>query len=167
MSMSSLGSGKLHYYLEGAVFEVYKDCTAFKSLPNMKTTNRYIFRWQIAMQEYRGNMIIIYKEGKSYTHANVLSRWPLDNVKRNSGYDPEVAAKITIHFMEIDRKKNFGFAEWAPETGTPDSGNNSSEGTDTPILGISSSELHTEFLNAVMKTYAKQKQCGILLKLLQ
>ncbi|MBW0479743.1 hypothetical protein O181_019458 [Austropuccinia psidii MF-1] len=68
--------------------------------------------------------------------------------------------------MEIDRKKNFRFSEWAPESGTPDSGNTDSEGTETPILGISSSELHTEFFNAVMKTYSKHKQCGILLKLL-
>ncbi|MBW0486905.1 hypothetical protein O181_026620 [Austropuccinia psidii MF-1] len=52
--------------------------------------------------------------------------------------------------MEIDRKKNFRFSEWAPEHGTPDNGNTSSEGTETPILGISSSELHTEFFNAVM-----------------
>ncbi|MBW0577717.1 hypothetical protein O181_117432 [Austropuccinia psidii MF-1] len=42
---------KLHYYLEGAVFEVCKDCTALKSLPNMKTTNRHMLRWQIAIQE--------------------------------------------------------------------------------------------------------------------
>ncbi|MBW0558012.1 hypothetical protein O181_097727 [Austropuccinia psidii MF-1] len=42
---------KLHYYLEGAVFEVYTDCTALKSLLNMKTTNRHMFRWQIAIQE--------------------------------------------------------------------------------------------------------------------
>ncbi|MBW0465169.1 hypothetical protein O181_004884 [Austropuccinia psidii MF-1] len=41
---------KLHYYLEGAVFEVYTDCTAFKSLLNMKTTNRHMLRWQIAIQ---------------------------------------------------------------------------------------------------------------------
>ncbi|MBW0474521.1 hypothetical protein O181_014236 [Austropuccinia psidii MF-1] len=47
---------KLHYYLEGAVFEVYTDCIALKSLLNMKTTNRNILRWQIAIQEYRGNM---------------------------------------------------------------------------------------------------------------
>ncbi|MBW0475698.1 hypothetical protein O181_015413 [Austropuccinia psidii MF-1] len=33
---------KLHYYLEGAVFEVYIDCTALKALLNMKTTNRHI-----------------------------------------------------------------------------------------------------------------------------
>ncbi|MBW0591486.1 hypothetical protein O181_131201 [Austropuccinia psidii MF-1] len=30
---------KLHYYLEGAVFEVCTDCSALKSLLNMKTTN--------------------------------------------------------------------------------------------------------------------------------
>ncbi|MBW0518910.1 hypothetical protein O181_058625 [Austropuccinia psidii MF-1] len=158
---------KLHYYLEGEVFEVYTDCTALKSLLNMKTTNSHILRWQITIQEYRGNMTIICKEGKSHTHADGLSIWPLDNVKSNPAYDPEVAAKISIHFIEIDRRKNFRFCEWAPESGTPDSGNSNSEGTETPIQGISSSELHTEFLNAVMKTYAKYKQCGILLQLLQ
>ncbi|MBW0498522.1 hypothetical protein O181_038237 [Austropuccinia psidii MF-1] len=42
-----------------------------------------------------------------------------------------------------------------------------SEGTETPILGISSSEKHTELFNAVMKTYSKHKQCAILLQLFQ
>ncbi|MBW0517844.1 hypothetical protein O181_057559 [Austropuccinia psidii MF-1] len=65
---------KLYYYLEGAVFEVYTDCTVLKSLLNMKTTNRNILRWQIAIQEYRGNMTIIYKEGISHTNADGLSR---------------------------------------------------------------------------------------------
>ncbi|MBW0466761.1 hypothetical protein O181_006476 [Austropuccinia psidii MF-1] len=69
--------------------------------------------------------------------------------------------------MEIDRKKNFRFSEWAPESGTPDSGNTNSEKTETSILGIGSSELQTKFLSAVMKRYAKHKQCGILLQLLQ
>ncbi|MBW0476903.1 hypothetical protein O181_016618 [Austropuccinia psidii MF-1] len=69
--------------------------------------------------------------------------------------------------MEIDKKKNFRFSEWAQESGTPDSGKTNSEGTETPILVIRSTELHTEFFNAVMKTYAKHKQCGILLQLLQ
>ncbi|MBW0524926.1 hypothetical protein O181_064641 [Austropuccinia psidii MF-1] len=50
---------KLYYYLEGAVFEIYTDCTALKSLLNMKTTNRHMLRWQIAIQEYRGNMNVI------------------------------------------------------------------------------------------------------------
>ncbi|MBW0580413.1 hypothetical protein O181_120128 [Austropuccinia psidii MF-1] len=112
-------------------------------------------------------MTIIYKEGKSHTNADGLSRWPLDNVKRNPAYDLEVAAKIPIHFMEIDRRKNFRFSEWAPESGTPDSGNTDSEETETPILGIISSELHNEFFSAVRKSYSKHKQCGILLQLLQ
>ncbi|MBW0496267.1 hypothetical protein O181_035982 [Austropuccinia psidii MF-1] len=158
---------QLHYYLEGAVFEVYTDCTALKSLLSMKTTNRHILRWKIAIQEYRGNMTIIYKVGKSHTNADGLRRWPLDNVKSNPAYDPEVAAKIPIPLMEIDSRKNFRFSEWAPESDTPDNGTTDSEGTETFILGIHSSELHNEFLNAVMKTYAKHKQCGILLQLLQ
>ncbi|MBW0509513.1 hypothetical protein O181_049228 [Austropuccinia psidii MF-1] len=34
-------------------------------------------------------------------------------------------------------------------------------------MGISFSELHPEFFNAVMKTYAKHKECAILFQLLQ
>ncbi|MBW0495884.1 hypothetical protein O181_035599 [Austropuccinia psidii MF-1] len=118
---------KLHYYLEVAVFDVYTDCTALKSLLNMNTTNRNILRLQIAIQEYRGNITIIYKEGKSHTNADDLSRWPLHNVKSNSAYDPEVEAKISIHFMELDRRKNFRFSEWAPGNGTPVSGDTGPE----------------------------------------
>ncbi|MBW0582843.1 hypothetical protein O181_122558, partial [Austropuccinia psidii MF-1] len=158
---------KLHNYLEGVVFEVYADCTALMSLLNMKTTNIHMLRWKIAIQEYRGNMTIIYKEGKSHTNEDGLSRWPLHNFKSNPAYDPGVAAKIPIHFMEIDRKKNFIFSEWAPEGGTLDSQSTDPEGTETPILGISSSELHNKFFSAVLRSYAKHKQCGILIQLLQ
>ncbi|MBW0570558.1 hypothetical protein O181_110273 [Austropuccinia psidii MF-1] len=112
-------------------------------------------------------MTIIYKEGKIHTNADGLSRWPLDNVKSNSAYDPEVVAKIPIHFMEIDRKKNFRFSEWAPESGTLDSGNIDSERTESLILGISPAELHNGYFIAVLKSYAKHKQCGILPQLLQ
>ncbi|MBW0473996.1 hypothetical protein O181_013711 [Austropuccinia psidii MF-1] len=128
----------------------------------MKTTNRHMLRWQIAIQEYRCNTTIIYKEGKIPTNADGLSRWSLDNVKSNPAYDIEVAAKIPIHFMKIDRRQNFRFSEWAPESGDTDP-----EGTKTPILGISSSQLQNEFFSAVMKTYAKHKQCGIMLQLLK
>ncbi|MBW0467249.1 hypothetical protein O181_006964 [Austropuccinia psidii MF-1] len=50
---------KLHYYLEDAVFEVYTDCTALKSLLNVNTTNRQMLRWKIAMQKDEGNMNIV------------------------------------------------------------------------------------------------------------
>ncbi|MBW0484506.1 hypothetical protein O181_024221 [Austropuccinia psidii MF-1] len=69
--------------------------------------------------------------------------------------------------MEIDSRKNFRFSEWAPGSGTPESEDTESEGTETPILGMGSSELHNGFFSAVMKTYAKCKKCGILLQLLQ
>ncbi|MBW0538139.1 hypothetical protein O181_077854 [Austropuccinia psidii MF-1] len=68
-------------------------------------------------------MTIIYREGKSHTNADGLSRWPLDNVKSNPAYDPEVTANIPIHSMEIDWRINSRFSAWAPRSGTPDSGN--------------------------------------------
>ncbi|MBW0477494.1 hypothetical protein O181_017209 [Austropuccinia psidii MF-1] len=74
---------------------------------------------------------------------------------------------MPIHLMEIDRRKNFRFSEWAPESDTPNSRDTESEGTETSMLGISSSELHNKFLNAVMNTYVKHKQWGIFLQLLQ
>ncbi|MBW0582966.1 hypothetical protein O181_122681 [Austropuccinia psidii MF-1] len=112
-------------------------------------------------------MTIIYKKGKSHNNADGLSRWPLDNFKSNPTYDPEVTAKIPIHFMEVDRRKNFRFSDCASESGTPDGGDTDSEGTENSILEISFSQLNNEFFSAVMKTYAKTKQCGILLQLLQ
>ncbi|MBW0513377.1 hypothetical protein O181_053092 [Austropuccinia psidii MF-1] len=63
--------------------------------------------------------------------------------------------------------KNFRFSEWAPEGGTPYTHLHEPEGTETPILGIGSPEIHKEFFNSVMTTYAKHKQCSLLLQLLQ
>ncbi|MBW0572521.1 hypothetical protein O181_112236 [Austropuccinia psidii MF-1] len=67
----------------------------------------------------------------------------------------------------MDRSRNFRFSEWAPGSGTLDSGNTDSDRTETPLLGIRSSELHNEFFSALLKSYVKHKQCGILLQLLQ
>ncbi|MBW0514114.1 hypothetical protein O181_053829 [Austropuccinia psidii MF-1] len=41
---------KLHYYLEGTVFEFYTDCTALKSLLHMNNTYRYMLSYQITIQ---------------------------------------------------------------------------------------------------------------------
>ncbi|MBW0474641.1 hypothetical protein O181_014356 [Austropuccinia psidii MF-1] len=126
-----------------------------------------MLRWQIAIQEYRGKINIIYKEGKSHTNADGLSRWSLDNFKSNPAYSFEVAANIPIHLIEIGRRKNFRSYEWEQESGTPDNEDTESEGKESPILGIGSLELHNELFSAVMKTYAKHKQCGKLLQILQ
>ncbi|MBW0472504.1 hypothetical protein O181_012219 [Austropuccinia psidii MF-1] len=111
--------------------------------------------------------VICYISRQLKDSEDSLSRWPLDKVKSNTAYDPEVAAKIPSNFMEIDRKKNFRFSQWAPERCTFDSGKTDSEGTETPIQGISFSKLQNEFSSAVLKSYDKHKQCGSLLKLLQ
>ncbi|MBW0489954.1 hypothetical protein O181_029669 [Austropuccinia psidii MF-1] len=69
--------------------------------------------------------------------------------------------------MEIEERQNFRFSEWSPESGTPDSEDTDSEGTETAILGISSSEQNNEVFSEVMKTCAKFKQRSILLQLHQ
>ncbi|MBW0580395.1 hypothetical protein O181_120110 [Austropuccinia psidii MF-1] len=77
---------KLHHYLYGSVFEVIADCNAVKSLLNMKTPNRHMLRWKIAIQEYRGNMTIVHKAGKIHKKADGLSRWELANTPDNPAY---------------------------------------------------------------------------------
>ncbi|MBW0583455.1 hypothetical protein O181_123170 [Austropuccinia psidii MF-1] len=82
---------KLNDLLEGGVFNVMTDCTAVKSLLNMKTPNRHMLRWQIAIQEYRGNMNIVHKDGNIHNNVDRLSRWPLPNNIDNPAYVPEEA----------------------------------------------------------------------------
>ncbi|MBW0508592.1 hypothetical protein O181_048307 [Austropuccinia psidii MF-1] len=41
---------KLHYYLDGTVFDVITEFNAVKSLLNMKTPNRHMLRWKIDIQ---------------------------------------------------------------------------------------------------------------------
>ncbi|MBW0471332.1 hypothetical protein O181_011047 [Austropuccinia psidii MF-1] len=107
-------------------------------------------------------MTLIYKEGKIHTNSDGLRRWLLYNDKRNPAYDPEVSAKIPVQFMEIDLRMNVRFSEWEPEFGTSDIDKIEPKGTETPILGIGSSELHKEFFSSVTKPYAKHKQFSIL-----
>ncbi|MBW0583068.1 hypothetical protein O181_122783, partial [Austropuccinia psidii MF-1] len=93
---------KLNYFLEGCVFEVITDCTAVKSLLNMKTPNRHMLRWQIAIQEYRGNMTIVHKDGNIHKNADGLSRWPLPNNIDNPAYVPEEASpQIPIEGISV------------------------------------------------------------------
>ncbi|MBW0523997.1 hypothetical protein O181_063712 [Austropuccinia psidii MF-1] len=73
-----------------------------KSLLNMKAPNRPMLRWQIAIQEYRGNMIIVHKAGKIHKNADVLSRWALANTPDNTAYvSLEAEPKISIEGINI------------------------------------------------------------------
>ncbi|MBW0538046.1 hypothetical protein O181_077761 [Austropuccinia psidii MF-1] len=80
---------KLYYYLDGTVFDVITDCNAVKSLLNMKTPNIHMLRWQIAIQEYGGNMTIAHKSGNIHRNADGLSRWALANTPENSAWVPQ------------------------------------------------------------------------------
>ncbi|MBW0581934.1 hypothetical protein O181_121649 [Austropuccinia psidii MF-1] len=92
---------KLHSYLDGIVFEVITYCNAMKSL-NMKTPNRNMLRWQIAIQEYGGNMTIAHKAGNIYKDADGLSMWALANTPDNPPYVPlEEEPQIPIEGINI------------------------------------------------------------------
>ncbi|MBW0515950.1 hypothetical protein O181_055665 [Austropuccinia psidii MF-1] len=82
---------KLNYFLEVCVFEVITDCTTVKSLLSIKTPKSHILRWQIRIQEYRGNMKLFHKDGNINKNADGLSRWPLPNNMGNPAYVPEEA----------------------------------------------------------------------------
>ncbi|MBW0569053.1 hypothetical protein O181_108768, partial [Austropuccinia psidii MF-1] len=121
---------KLNYFLKGCVFKVITDCTAAKSLLNMKTPNRHMLRWQIAIQEYRGNMTITHKDGNIHKNADGLSRCPLPNNIDNPAYVPKEAS---------------------PQS---------------PIEGISVTDLKTTFFEEVRHSYTQDKNCSILFQLL-
>ncbi|MBW0504127.1 hypothetical protein O181_043842 [Austropuccinia psidii MF-1] len=83
---------KLNYFLEGCVFELRTDFTAVKSLLNMKTPKRHMLRWQIDIQEYKGNMHIVPKGGNIHKNSDGLSRWTLPDNIDNLAYLPEEAS---------------------------------------------------------------------------
>ncbi|MBW0580641.1 hypothetical protein O181_120356 [Austropuccinia psidii MF-1] len=93
---------KLHYYLYGSVFEVLTDCNAVKSLLNMKAPNRHMLRWNIAIQEYRGNITIVHKVGNIHKNADGLGKWALPNTPENPAYVPTGAEpQIPIEGINI------------------------------------------------------------------
>ncbi|MBW0531212.1 hypothetical protein O181_070927 [Austropuccinia psidii MF-1] len=75
----------------------------------MKTPNRYMLRWQIAIQEYRGNITFVCKDGNIHKNEDGLSRWPLPNTTDKPAYVPEEASpQIPIEGISVtDLKTNF------------------------------------------------------------
>ncbi|MBW0582152.1 hypothetical protein O181_121867, partial [Austropuccinia psidii MF-1] len=61
-----------------------------------------MLRWQIAIQEYRGNMTIVHKNGNIHINSDGLRRWPLPNNIDNPAYVPEEASpQIPIEGISI------------------------------------------------------------------
>ncbi|MBW0474084.1 hypothetical protein O181_013799 [Austropuccinia psidii MF-1] len=63
-----------------------------------------MLRWQISIQEYRGNMTIAHKEGNIHNNADGLSRWALANTPDNPAYVPsETEPQISIKGVNITK----------------------------------------------------------------
>ncbi|MBW0543334.1 hypothetical protein O181_083049 [Austropuccinia psidii MF-1] len=61
-----------------------------------------MLRWQIDIQEYRGNMNIVHKDGNIHKKADGVRRWPLPNDIDSSAYVPEEASpQIPIERISI------------------------------------------------------------------
>ncbi|MBW0553414.1 hypothetical protein O181_093129 [Austropuccinia psidii MF-1] len=60
-----------------------------------------MLRWQIAIQEYRGNMTIVHKSGNIHKNADDLSIWVLPNKPENPAYFP-TGAEPQIPIYEIN-----------------------------------------------------------------
>ncbi|MBW0526950.1 hypothetical protein O181_066665 [Austropuccinia psidii MF-1] len=80
---------KLNYYLDGTVFDVITDCNAAKSLLKMKTPNRHMLRWKIAIHRYRGNISIVHKYGNIHKDADGIRRWALENTPEKPAWVPQ------------------------------------------------------------------------------
>ncbi|MBW0579991.1 hypothetical protein O181_119706 [Austropuccinia psidii MF-1] len=55
----------------------------------MKTPNRNMPRWQIAIQEYGGTMTIVHKSGNLHKNSDGLSRWALAYIPENPAWVPQ------------------------------------------------------------------------------
>ncbi|MBW0527053.1 hypothetical protein O181_066768 [Austropuccinia psidii MF-1] len=68
----------------------------------MKTPNSHILRWQIAIQQYGGNMNVFHQHGNIHKNSDGLSRWPLPNDIDNPAYVPEEASpQIPIEGISV------------------------------------------------------------------
>ncbi|MBW0528743.1 hypothetical protein O181_068458 [Austropuccinia psidii MF-1] len=62
----------------------------------------HMLRWQIAIQEYRGNMTIVQKDGNIHKNADGLSRWALPNTPDNPAYiSTSAKPQIPIEVINI------------------------------------------------------------------
>ncbi|MBW0565061.1 hypothetical protein O181_104776 [Austropuccinia psidii MF-1] len=65
-------SGNSNSYFHGKVSDIITDCNAVKFSLNMKTANRHMPRWKIAIQEYRANITRAHKSGNIHKNADGL-----------------------------------------------------------------------------------------------
>ncbi|MBW0511912.1 hypothetical protein O181_051627 [Austropuccinia psidii MF-1] len=68
----------------------------------MKTPNKHMLRWKIAIQEYKGNITIINKGENIHKNADELSMWESAKIPDNPAYLPlEEEPQIPIEGINI------------------------------------------------------------------
>ncbi|MBW0463526.1 hypothetical protein O181_003241 [Austropuccinia psidii MF-1] len=68
----------------------------------MKTPNRHMVGWQIAIQKFGGNMTIVHKSQNIDENADGFIRWELTNTFENSAHiPPNAETKILIEGINI------------------------------------------------------------------
>ncbi|MBW0558707.1 hypothetical protein O181_098422 [Austropuccinia psidii MF-1] len=71
-----------------------------------------MLRWQIAIQEYRGNMTIVHQDGNIHKNADGLRRWALPNNIDNPAYVSEEAfPQIPIEGISVTDLNTTFFGE--------------------------------------------------------
>ncbi|MBW0495916.1 hypothetical protein O181_035631 [Austropuccinia psidii MF-1] len=61
-----------------------------------------MLRWQIGIQEYRGNITIVHKAGNIHKNSDGLSRWALTSKTDNPAYVPTTAEpQVSIEGINI------------------------------------------------------------------
>jgi hypothetical protein len=90
----------VHYYLDGAQFEVITDCAAVRLLIDMKIPQPPD-AWQLAIQEFRGQMTIVHRTGKENLVADAVSRAPLPNDSSNLAADLDDNLRPQVLVLDI------------------------------------------------------------------
>ncbi|MBW0518878.1 hypothetical protein O181_058593 [Austropuccinia psidii MF-1] len=68
----------------------------------MKTPNRHMLGLKISIQDYRGNMTVVHKDGNIHKSADRLSRWQLPNDIKNPAHVLEEASpQIPIEEISV------------------------------------------------------------------
>ncbi|MBW0527671.1 hypothetical protein O181_067386 [Austropuccinia psidii MF-1] len=80
---------KLHYFLDGTVFDVITDCNSVKYLLKMKTSNRHMLRWKISIQEYGGNLTRAHRYESIHKSSYGLRRLALANTPESPAWVPQ------------------------------------------------------------------------------
>ncbi|MBW0501780.1 hypothetical protein O181_041495 [Austropuccinia psidii MF-1] len=61
-----------------------------------------MIRWKLSIQEYRGNMTIVHKDGNINKNEDGLRRWPLPNSIDNPAYvEEEASPQIPIEGISV------------------------------------------------------------------